>query len=111
MQSTIRCFIKHLCGQPHFENLNALGLFTDDHDLLASDWSADLEYSWKTSQIAPFGANIEIILYQCQAEDYKVMMLHNEKVMKQPACGMELCSLDQFYEDYLRIDFDQVCNN
>ena len=94
--------------------LNALGLFTDDRNLLASDWSADLEYSWKTSQIVPFGANIEIILYQCQAEDYKVMMLHNEKVMKQPACGAELCSLDQFkhfYEDYLQVDFDQVCDN
>ena len=91
--------------------LSALGLFRDDHNLLASDWPDD--YSWKTSHIVPFATNIGIILYQCQAEDYKVMMLHNEKMVKQPACGDVLCSLKQFkyfYRNYLEIDFNQVCD-
>ena len=96
--------------------LAALGLFIDDHDLLASDWTGDhQDYAWKTTNISPYAANIELVLYQCPAEDYKVLMLHNEHIVtEQPACGDTFCSLQQFQEAYKHIeqlDFDKVCEN
>ena len=38
--------------------------------------------------------------HDTNCDDYNVMMLHNEKVMKQPACGDNVCSLKQFKHFY-----------
>merc|ERR1711902_170521 len=46
--------------------ISALELYNDDRDLLASDWSNDRrDHKWRISDIATFGANIGVALYQC----------------------------------------------
>ena len=102
----------------------------------ASDWSNDRkDHKWKISDIGTFGANIGVALYQCYEDggyepsgiynlilsgyelmyvsDLKVMLLHNEHVVKeQPACGEELCTVQDFkrkYQHIVDLDFDREC--
>ena len=100
--------------------MTALGLFADDRDLLASDYiDGNSDHLWKTSEIATFSTNIEVLLLQCSTDtdtdtDYQVMLFHDEKVVEtQPACGQMLCSLDQFRQAYqylADLDFEQECS-
>ena len=103
----------------------------------ASDWSNDRrDHKWKISDIGTFGANIGVALYQCHEDgghepsgiynlilsgyelmyvsDLKVMLLHNEHVVKeQPACGEELCTVQDFkrkYQHIVDLDFDRECS-
>ena len=45
--------------------------------------------------------------------DYKIMLLHNERIVeKQPACGETLCTLEQYkeaYKGWSEIDFTDEC--
>jgi hypothetical protein len=48
-----------------------------------------------------------------QPSEWKVMLFHQEKTVSQPACGKEICTLDEFVETYSHLaglDFDTVCN-
>ena len=96
----------------------------------ASDYvDGNLDHLWRTSEIATFATNIEILLLQCDTGgmanhdkyciitkiilEYQVMMFHDEKVVEtQPACGQMLCSLDQFRQAYqylADLDFEEEC--
>lgn len=49
--------------------------------------------------------------FSYQSSQWKVMLFHHEK---QPACGKEIFTLDEFVDTYSHlpgIDFDNVCNN
>merc|ERR1719297_232060 len=100
--------------------ISALELYNDERDLLASDWSNDRrDHKWKISDIGTFGANIGVALYQgyedggSQPSALKIMLLHNEHVVKQqPACGEELCTVQDFkrkYQHIMDLDFDREC--
>jgi len=92
----------------------ALGLFTDDEDLLSSDWNGK-DYQWKTSEMATFATNIGLLFLDCQEQGMKVMTFHDETaVEKQPACGQIVCPLADFEASYKHLadqDFNSVCGN
>jgi len=49
-----------------------------------------------------------------ESSEWKVMLFHQEKPVTQPACGKEICTLDEFLETYsylAGLDFEYVCNN
>lgn len=49
-----------------------------------------------------------------QSSQWKVMLFHQEKPVIQPACGRQICTLDEFLETYSHLsglDFEYVCNN
>merc|ERR1712014_60719 len=92
-----------------------LELFRDDRHLLASDWGTDKqEHKWRVSDIATFGSNIGIAVFDCEPNaDMKVMLFHNEHLVEeQPACGESVCSLTSFREYYqhlLDLDLREEC--
>ena len=48
------------------------------------------------------------------SSQWKIMVLHQEEPVLQPACGQEICTLSEFSEAYRRLaeqDFDAICNN
>ena len=95
----------------------------------ASDWGTGLqEHQWKTSQIAPFAANVGLVVFKCENGkfekifvcdslelilDFQIMMLQNELIVEsQPACGARVCTLAEFSEAYrylAQVDFDEEC--
>jgi len=90
--------------------INAFEHVRDDWHLKASDWGTEKqEHKWKISDIGTFASNIGLILLQCsKGAERKVMMVHNEHIIKeQPACGETLCSVQDFKNKYQHIvDFD-----
>lgn len=84
--------------------------------LKASDWGTNnQDHLWTTSTIAPFASNIGVVLYNCGEEGgMMVSLLQNEQVVRQqPACGVFLCSLEQFtakYQYLADLDFDNECS-
>jgi len=87
----------------------ALGLYHDDHDLVASDLGQD--HLWDVSRIAGFSSNVALIVFGCE-EGKMVSMYHQESPVIQPACGDYICSLDQlkaYYRDLANSDFNSTC--
>ena len=49
-----------------------------------------------------------------QSSEWKVLLFHQEKTVSQPACGKDICTLDEFVKAYSHLaglDFETVCNN
>jgi len=55
--------------------MTALGLYHDDHDLMASDLG--LDHLWDVSRIASFSTNVALVVFDCQ-EGKRVAMYHQE---------------------------------
>ncbi|KAJ7354962.1 hypothetical protein OS493_029071 [Desmophyllum pertusum] len=90
-----------------------LGLFMDREDLKADNFLKQLERKYRTSYIAPFGANIAFVVYKCTARDgasnkesecygtktFIVQVFVNEELIALPCCGKETeCPLETFLQ-------------
>jgi len=129
--SSVRAGVNNHTGTLYFAHsetvqpfLAGLGLYHDPSDLLASSWPS-LHHQWRTSPIASFATNIGLVLMQCQfpklclqeecwhlEEEWRVMALHQERKVILPACGEDVCGLDEFMEYYReleQLDFDNIC--
>merc|ERR1712061_734334 len=68
--------------------LTALRMFKDEDPLLASDWPDKKDHKWHMATIAGFANNIGFLQLQCEeGQENKIMLLHNEKPVENPACG------------------------
>ncbi|XP_055948906.1 multiple inositol polyphosphate phosphatase 1-like isoform X2 [Argiope bruennichi] len=90
----------------HFSHAGAIkkvyamfGLFRDELPLTADAFCSEQTRKWRSSLIAPFNTNIELVLYQC-GEEYKVATFHNEKPVKVNGCDDEFCSFNKFSATY-----------
>lgn len=90
-----------------------LELFKDHEDLKADNFLKQLERKYRTSYIAPFGANIAFVVYKCTAKDsasnkesesygtktFIVQLFVNEELIALPCCGKETeCPLETFLQ-------------
>lgn len=88
-----------------------LDLFKDQEELRANNFLNQLERKFKTSYIAPFGANIAFVLYKCTegnntSEDqteslgshsFMIQVFVNEELIAVPCCGGQTeCPLETF---------------
>jgi len=102
----------------------SLGLFEDAKPIKASDYPAR-DRQWKTSEIVPFSAAIDIIVYKLKDTDvgalepekddiankYRVALFHKERRIAFPG-EVWSYSIKQFLRKYqymAEMDFDQVC--
>ncbi|RVE49017.1 hypothetical protein evm_006375 [Chilo suppressalis] len=73
----------------------------------------DKNRTWRTSDIDCFASNLAFVLYKCEDGD-KVLVLHQEKVIKLPMCDHELCPLadleKHFYESIYNCDYSDMCS-
>ncbi|XP_060077725.1 multiple inositol polyphosphate phosphatase 1-like [Ylistrum balloti] len=96
---------------------SALSLFHDSTPLLASNYNAHRNRTYRTSKIAPFSGNIYPVLYKCGDElgDIYLKMFVNEVETPLPACGLKLCPyylLKSEYSDAINnCRFDVLCHN
>ncbi|XP_046849483.1 multiple inositol polyphosphate phosphatase 1-like [Xenia sp. Carnegie-2017] len=95
-----------------------MGLNKDSEPLLANNYHKQKNRLFRTSIIAPFSANIAIILYSCQfdmADSFHVQVLVNENVTPLPCCdGLDLCPLKEFRACFQAItnscDYNRICD-
>ena len=104
-----------------------LDLFKDQEDLKASNFFKHRERKYKTSHIAPFGANIAFVLYRCVAKDtvskesdnlgsqysFMVQVFVNEELIAVPCCSKQKeCPLDTFLQcfDNRPCDLSSLCS-
>ncbi|XP_055371226.1 multiple inositol polyphosphate phosphatase 1 [Condylostylus longicornis] len=93
--------------------LSHLGLHKDNFVLTHKDFLK--ERKWKTSEIDAFASNIAFVTYSCEDESYKILVLHQEKVVHLPGCpkDSDLCDLKQikhsFRNSLEKCDFDEIC--
>lgn len=87
------------------------GLFKDENPLKADDICLQ-DRKWRSSFIAPFTANLALVLYDCGTER-KVVAFHNEKPVKLNDCPEILCPFEKFYKTYNPIaeecDLKSIC--
>ncbi|KAK9687560.1 hypothetical protein K7432_014747 [Basidiobolus ranarum] len=93
--------------------LNTLGLYRDEFPLLSNISDADISRrSFRTSNLAPFTANLIFEFYQC-SNTSNIRILHNEVPVTLPGCGKELCPVDDLKKNVLgsryQCNFDTVC--
>ncbi|XP_054712174.1 multiple inositol polyphosphate phosphatase 1-like isoform X2 [Uloborus diversus] len=88
------------------------GLFKDEKPLKADDFCSQQQRKWRSSLVAPFNANLALILFQCGIE-LKIKGFHNEKPVILGGCETELCALEDFYKTYSPIaeecDLRKLC--
>eukprot|EP00249_Psilotum_nudum_P011553 c23236_g1_i1 orf=247-1761(+) len=108
-----------------------LGLFLNETDvkLVQREQPLDLpprpprQRLWRGNLIAPYGANIVLVLYKCSGNkeagdstgEFLVHVLHNEKPVAMPACnGTFFCPFQKFKDDvalpHLKYSFESVCS-
>ena len=103
--------------------LTSLGLYRDEKDLRASDWPS-VQYLWKTSLVGTFSSNVGILVFDCSEESkfskadavrdrWRVMVFHQERLIRIPACDGLVCSLERFLDAFKHmalIDFILACS-
>merc|ERR1712061_331696 len=93
--------------------LTALEMFKDEDPLLASDWPDKKDHKWHMATIAGFANNIGFLQLQCEeGQENKIMLLHNEKPVENPACGELVCSVEDFkdaYQEIADLSFEEEC--
>merc|ERR1711902_44607 len=93
--------------------LTALGMFKDEDPLLASDWPDKKDHKWHMATIAGFANNIGFLQLQCEeGQENKIMLLHNEKPVENPARGELVCSVEDFkdaYQEIAALSFEEEC--
>lgn len=92
--------------------LTALQAVKDADVLRADNYEILTDRKWRSSEIAPFAANLAVIKYECrnQAERVKVMFLLNEKPLHFDWCQDGLCNLEDVrkqYNKYTQVDCDE----
>jgi len=90
--------------------ITALGLYKDSQLKSAE---MDDNRQWRSSKIDPFGNNLAFVSFRCGETD-KVMLMHNERVVRLPACPEEdMCDLNtlkDFYKNALsNCDLKKIC--
>lgn len=92
-----------------------LGLYNDGHHLMA-DWTPEMiaNRKFRTSEISPFAANVQAILYHCSSDssDWRVKFLVNEKEVLIPGCPDVYCPFDQLLGLLLvplECDYQELC--
>ena len=125
---------RYIIGQfafGHAETLGplytALGLFIDPEPPKASNFREQQSRTFRSSLILPFGANLQLILYECEPQEqylnpedesehipeYYIKLLVNEKPQKLPGCEEELCPYttvrDQLKEQVDHCNFVRTC--
>jgi len=94
-----------------------LGLFRDKEPIKwDSPPSVTNNRLWRSSYIAPFTANVNVVLYQCKYSakniSYVVKLMHNEKEYEIPNCGQLYCPYEKFKALYATVtnqDFNSLC--
>ncbi|XP_050420837.1 multiple inositol polyphosphate phosphatase 1-like [Adelges cooleyi] len=93
--------------------LGLLSLYKDDNFLRHDNYLEMENRQWRTSKIDAFGSNLAFVLYKCNNDDMKIIMLHQERIIKIPGCDAELCSYEKFklhYQAKLKnCDFNEMC--
>ncbi|KAG6442773.1 multiple inositol polyphosphate phosphatase 1 [Manduca sexta] len=91
--------------------LTHLGLFKPKDHLRGN--AVMKERPWRTSHIDCFAANLAFVLYRCKDGDH-VLTLHQERVIKLPMCGKELCPLKElrkkFKDTIYNCNFTDMCS-
>ena len=99
--------------------LTSLGLYKDK-DLTSKDWPTT-KHLWKTSNIGAFSSNIGILMFDCMQREKRikksidssrVMIFHQERPVRVPACGGLVCPLERFLDSFRHlalIDFNLTC--
>ncbi|XP_064595058.1 multiple inositol polyphosphate phosphatase 1-like [Liolophura sinensis] len=95
--------------------LAALGLFKDTVHLTALNMADEADRKWKTSIIAPFGANIAFTVYRCQGTtEPKIQTFVNDNPVNLPGCSGYICELSKALQGRQKFadtcDFDTICN-
>jgi len=103
----------------HSETVNpfivSLGLYNDERNLTASGWPAE-DREWKTSRLNPFSSNVDVVVLQCQSDDFmslelKVAVFNQEKQMALPGNVTALEDFLMAYRALAEEDFDTLCQN
>ncbi|XP_059613076.1 multiple inositol polyphosphate phosphatase 1-like [Phlebotomus argentipes] len=89
--------------------MTALGANKDRDSLRADNYLQNERRTWRTSDIAPFGANLVAVKYDCPEsnERQKVMFFLNEKPVSLDWCRVGLCEwrdVQQMYSQYTSAD-------
>uniref|UniRef100_A0A6B2E6E2 Multiple inositol polyphosphate phosphatase 1 n=1 Tax=Phlebotomus kandelakii TaxID=1109342 RepID=A0A6B2E6E2_9DIPT len=89
--------------------MTALGANKDRDSLRADNFLQNDRRTWRSSDIAPFGANLVAIKYECpdSSEREKVMFFLNEKPVALDWCRVGLCDwkdVQQTYEPFSSTD-------
>ena len=105
-----------------------LGLFKDKEDLRADNFAKFRQRNYKTSYIAPFGANIAFVVYKCNTKDsaseqaehfrshldsFMVQVFVNEELTAVPCCGKQTeCPLETFLQCFNKepCDLSALCS-
>nr|XP_022917214.1 multiple inositol polyphosphate phosphatase 1-like [Onthophagus taurus]XP_022917215.1 multiple inositol polyphosphate phosphatase 1-like [Onthophagus taurus] len=91
-----------------------LGIYRDHNQLLANNFEENKNRQWKVSKIDPFGNNLAFILYTCNGTK-KVLTMHNENIIRLPACPKsDFCdvkTIEDYYKNSLTCGFDEMCEN
>ena len=91
--------------------------FAGNHSMItlqASDWGTEnQDHLWKTSNIASFGVNLALVVFNCGSSDQRVMLLENEQEIALPGCEagavFTLQQFSQYYKQYAQLDFEMEC--
>lgn len=131
---TFHIIFSYIIGQfafGHAETLGplytALGLFNDSTPLRADNFKEHEDRLFRSSLILPFGANLQLILYECEPQDLKanedddaehhpeyfVKLLVNEEPQLLPGCDEFLCPYsiirDKYKAQVENCNFSQIC--
>ncbi|XP_073983722.1 multiple inositol polyphosphate phosphatase 1-like isoform X2 [Rhodnius prolixus] len=97
------------------KTLSHLGLYKDEYKLThnVQDKQRDSR-KWKVSKIDTFSSNVIFVLYCC-GDGLKVLLLHQERIMKFPGCNEgDMCSLKKLEELFKKslsdCDFQNICS-
>lgn len=82
--------------------LTALGTAQDSDALRADNYLSMTRRKWRSSQMAPFAANLAAVKYECpqDVEQTKVMFFLNEKPIDFSWCKVGLCNWSDVKEKY-----------
>ncbi|XP_073983725.1 multiple inositol polyphosphate phosphatase 1-like [Rhodnius prolixus] len=97
------------------KTLSHLGLYKDEYKLTHNVQVKQRDNrKWKISKVDTFSSNVIFVLYRC-GDDLKVLLLHQERIIKFPGCNEgEMCSLKKleelFNKSLFDCDFQNICS-
>lgn len=88
--------------------MSTLGLFRDELPLLASNRDQLIDRNFKTSNIAPYSANVAFVVYACDnymteagsGRSFLIQLLVNEEPVMIPGCDSLLCPYNEVRDRY-----------
>ncbi|XP_067858652.1 multiple inositol polyphosphate phosphatase 1b [Heptranchias perlo] len=100
--------------------LTLMGYFKDDRPLLANNFEEQRNRKFRSGRIAPFAANLILVLYQCNeaqglGEKYKLQLFLNEKPLPFPHSGNLVANYEEVKNCYQHLiealKFSNVCDD